>query len=263
MGTLIPGVLLKLLDGMNSGVNSTSEHKRSLSQVIDIVPADLDEKDLLPKHGCIEADFSGHMAYLLFLDDQQIYHGSLLHCITGEKSEQMGIPILDHVLNSNSKSFAPKRGSWDMPKGRSRTWITNYFKAMHVLSNQEAVDCLMIVKDARSAAKQLSEEALTRKNTDDISCIVDWFDIKFGTSEGVDLIAVSFVNNAASINAHDDADIDESNDERSEKVKDELARDGNDIDLASRSCVLINRHVNNRDIRKFLNGNFVSDKAKI
>nr|KAJ0206906.1 hypothetical protein LSAT_V11C500275170 [Lactuca sativa] len=41
-----------------------------------------------------------------------------------------------------------------------------------VMTNQEAVDCIMNVKDARAAAKQLTEEALTRKSTDDISCIV-------------------------------------------------------------------------------------------
>ncbi|KAI3665181.1 hypothetical protein L6452_43804 [Arctium lappa] len=43
-------------------------------------------------------------------------------------------------------------------------------------------------------------------------------------------------------------------------VKDELAPDGNDIYLASRSCALINQkcHVKNKDILKFLNGNFVS-----
>ncbi|KAI3745879.1 hypothetical protein L6452_08290 [Arctium lappa] len=78
----------------------------------------------------------------------------------------------------------------------------------------------------------------------------DWSDIKFGTSEGVDFIAVSFVNDAASINCHGDgilnythdAEIDESNDERFEKVKDELVLDGNGIDLASRSCALINQN---------------------
>ncbi|KAA8523927.1 hypothetical protein F0562_010350 [Nyssa sinensis] len=41
-----------------------------------------------------------------------------------------------------------------------------------VMSNQEAVDCIKHIKDARSAAKHLNEEALTRKSTDDISCIV-------------------------------------------------------------------------------------------
>lgn len=41
-----------------------------------------------------------------------------------------------------------------------------------VMSNQEAVDCIKNVKDARSAAKQLTEEALARRSTDDISCVV-------------------------------------------------------------------------------------------
>ncbi|XP_019456466.1 PREDICTED: probable protein phosphatase 2C 39 isoform X2 [Lupinus angustifolius] len=41
-----------------------------------------------------------------------------------------------------------------------------------VMSNQEAVDTIRDVKDARSSAKRLTEEALGRKSTDDISCIV-------------------------------------------------------------------------------------------
>ncbi|KNA09893.1 hypothetical protein SOVF_149380 [Spinacia oleracea] len=42
----------------------------------------------------------------------------------------------------------------------------------HVMNNQEAVDCIKNVKEAREAAKALIEEALKRNSTDDISVIV-------------------------------------------------------------------------------------------
>ena len=50
-----------------------------------------------------------------------------------------------------------------------------------VLSNQEAVDCIKHTKCPQTAAKQLTEEALARKSTDDISCVV----VKFRWSSQV------------------------------------------------------------------------------
>ncbi|KAF2546998.1 hypothetical protein F2Q70_00023388 [Brassica cretica] len=41
-----------------------------------------------------------------------------------------------------------------------------------VMSNQEAVDSIKGIKDAKSAAKHLSEEAVARKSSDDISVVV-------------------------------------------------------------------------------------------
>lgn len=41
-----------------------------------------------------------------------------------------------------------------------------------VMSNEEAVESIGQIKDARAAAKHLTEEALKRQSKDDISCIV-------------------------------------------------------------------------------------------
>ena len=40
------------------------------------------------------------------------------------------------------------------------------------MTNQEAVDCIKDVNDAKLAAKHITEEALARGSSDDISCIV-------------------------------------------------------------------------------------------
>ncbi|KAL2903265.1 putative AP endonuclease [Bienertia sinuspersici] len=65
MASLAPGVLVKLLDGMKTGVKPTGEHRSTLLQVTDIVPAELDEKNLWPKHGFyIKVSDSSHSIYV-------------------------------------------------------------------------------------------------------------------------------------------------------------------------------------------------------
>ncbi|XP_038987631.1 uncharacterized protein LOC103715126 isoform X3 [Phoenix dactylifera] len=52
MPTLTPGTLLKLLDGMKVGAaKPIGEHRSALLQVSDILPIDVDEKDLWPTRG--------------------------------------------------------------------------------------------------------------------------------------------------------------------------------------------------------------------
>ncbi|KVI05625.1 Protein of unknown function DUF936, plant [Cynara cardunculus var. scolymus] len=152
MAALAPGILLKLLNGMNSGVRPTSEHRSSLLQVTDIVPADLDEKDLWPKHGFyIKVSDSSHSIYvsLPFEQDdlvlsnkmqlgQFIYVENLepgspvpvakgakplpgRHPFVGTPEPLMGLRGKGEKseqrgvlnLNSNTKSSVPRRGSWD------------------------------------------------------------------------------------------------------------------------------------------------------
>ncbi|XP_004489847.1 uncharacterized protein [Cicer arietinum] len=71
MATLAPGILIKLLNAINTGVKPTSEHRNSLLQVTDIVPADLDEKSLIPKQGFyIKVSDSSHSIYVTLPSDQ-------------------------------------------------------------------------------------------------------------------------------------------------------------------------------------------------
>lgn len=145
MAALAPGILLKLLDGMNTGVKATSEHRSSLVQVTDIVPADLDEKNLLPKHGFyIKVSDSSHSIYVSlpfeqddlvmsnkmqlgqFIYVDRLEPGSPVPVVKGAKPlpgrhPMVGTPeplmgLRAKGERSEHKSFAkfsaPKRGSW-------------------------------------------------------------------------------------------------------------------------------------------------------
>ncbi|KAL6996219.1 hypothetical protein U1Q18_006354 [Sarracenia purpurea var. burkii] len=65
MASLTPGVLLKLLQGMNSSVKLLGEYRSVLLQVISIVPA-LSGSELWPNHGFfIKVSDSSHSTYVL------------------------------------------------------------------------------------------------------------------------------------------------------------------------------------------------------
>jgi hypothetical protein len=142
MATLAPGILLKLLDGMNTGVKATSEHRNSLLQVTDIVPADLDEKNLWPKHGFyIKVSDSSHSIYVSlpsehndfvlsnkmqlgqFIYVDRLEPGSPVPVIKGAKPLPGRHPFVgtpEPLMGlrekgepkSNSKPSANRRGSW-------------------------------------------------------------------------------------------------------------------------------------------------------
>ncbi|KAK6160197.1 hypothetical protein DH2020_003578 [Rehmannia glutinosa] len=152
MAALAPGILLKLLNGMNTGVKPTSEHRNSLLQVTDIVPADLDEKNLLPKHGFyIKLSDSSHSIYvsLPFEQDDLVMSNKMQlgqfiyvdrlepgspvpvvkgakplpgrHPLVGTPEPLMGLRAKGEKIEqkcSNSKFSAPKRCSWGIgPNG--------------------------------------------------------------------------------------------------------------------------------------------------
>nr|GLL49936.1 uncharacterized protein LOC109166744 [Ipomoea trifida] len=145
MATLAPGVLLKLLDGMNSGVKATSEHRSSLLQVTDIVPAELDENELWPKHGFyIKVSDSSHSIYVSlpfeqddlvlsnkmqlgqFIYVDRLEQGSPVpvargakplpgrHPLVGTPEPLMGLREKGDKNNPNFS--APRRGSWGTPQ---------------------------------------------------------------------------------------------------------------------------------------------------
>ncbi|KAG6429558.1 hypothetical protein SASPL_107610 [Salvia splendens] len=140
MAALAPGILLKLLDGMATGLKATSEHRSSLVQVTDIVPADLDEKNLLPKHGFyIKVSDSSHSIYVSLPFDQgdlvmsnkmqlgqfiyvdRLDPGSPVPVVRGAKPLPGRHPLIGtpeplmglRAKGERSAAAVPKRASWE------------------------------------------------------------------------------------------------------------------------------------------------------
>ncbi|KAK3031886.1 hypothetical protein RJ639_035196 [Escallonia herrerae] len=102
MATLVPGVLLKLLQHMNTDVKVAGEHRSSLLQVVSIVPA-LAGGELFPNQGFyLKVSDSSHATYVSLPDEQQdlilsdkIQLGQFIHVERLESASP--VPILHGV----------------------------------------------------------------------------------------------------------------------------------------------------------------------
>ncbi|XP_077220965.1 uncharacterized protein LOC143854742 [Tasmannia lanceolata] len=147
MATLAPGILLKLLNAMNTGTKPTCEHRSALLQVTDIVPVDLDEKDLWPKHGFyIKVSDSSHSIYasLPFEQDELILTnriqlgqfiyvdglepGSPVPIIKGTKPlpgrhPLVGTPESIEIIKENGEKPESRMNNPRIPSHRRGSWI--------------------------------------------------------------------------------------------------------------------------------------------
>jgi hypothetical protein len=125
-------VLLKLLDGMKTGApKPVGEHRTAVLQVTDIVPADMDDKNLFPKHGqfYVKVSDSSHSIYATlppaqadlvlsnklhlgqFVHVDRLDPGSPVPVIVGAKPLPGRHPLVVGTPEPGKKA-APRRGSW-------------------------------------------------------------------------------------------------------------------------------------------------------
>lgn len=135
MTTLSSGVLLKLLDGLKSGAaKPVGEHRTAVLQVTDIVPAELDEKDLFPKHGkfYVKVSDASHSIYATLplaqadlVLSNKLHLGQFVHVdrldpaspvpvIVGARPIPGRHPLVVGTPDpaGRAKPAAPRRGSW-------------------------------------------------------------------------------------------------------------------------------------------------------
>ncbi|XP_044971767.1 uncharacterized protein LOC123439084 [Hordeum vulgare subsp. vulgare] len=133
MATLSAGVLLKLLDGMKTGAaKPVGEHRTAVLQVTDIVPAEMDEVDLFPKHGrfYVKVSDSSHSIYATlppaqadlvlanklslgqFVHVDRLDPGSPVPVVVGARPIPGRHPLVVGTPEPARKPAAPRRGSW-------------------------------------------------------------------------------------------------------------------------------------------------------
>ncbi|CAN4100653.1 unnamed protein product [Withania somnifera] len=132
MATLVPGVLLKLLQHMNTDVKVAGEHRSSLLQVVSIVPA-LAGGELFPNQGFyLKVSDSSHATYVSLPDEHddlilsdKIQLGQFIHVGTPEDI------VATHSLGflNNNGSLSPGSKSRDKTKSPSKASGNNHVGA--------------------------------------------------------------------------------------------------------------------------------------
>lgn len=155
MATLVPGVLLKLLQNMNTDIKVASEHRSSLLQVIGIVPA-LAGGDLYSYQGFyLKVSDSSHATYVSLPDDyvdlimsDKIQLGQFLHVERLEASSP--VPLL--------------RGVKPLPGRHQCVGDPEDLVATHSLGFLDT-DNMKVTNDIKGASTLASEETETEKTT--------------------------------------------------------------------------------------------------
>ncbi|XP_066308569.1 uncharacterized protein [Miscanthus floridulus] len=175
MTTLSSGVLLKLLDGMKSGAaKPVGEHRTAVLQVTDIVPAELDEKDLFPKHGkfYVKVSDASHSIYATLplaqadlVLSNKLHLGQFVHVdrldpaspvpvIVGARPLPGRHPLVVGTPDpaGRAKPAAPRRGSWGPEQNAAIKPTTLNFDAVRMTPVKERPALSTPVKDRAGAA---------------------------------------------------------------------------------------------------------------
>ena len=174
MTTLSSGVLLKLLDGMKSGAaKPVGEHRTAVLQVTDIVPAELDEKDLFPKHGkfYVKVSDASHSIYATLplaqadlVLSNKLHLGQFVHVdrldpaspvpvIVGARPLPGRHPLVVGTPDpaGRAKPAAPRRGSWGPEQNAAIKPTTLNFDAVRMTPVKERPALSTPVKDRAGA----------------------------------------------------------------------------------------------------------------
>jgi hypothetical protein len=183
MTTLSSGVLLKLLDGMKSGAaKPVGEHRTAVLQVTDIVPAELDEKELFPKHGkfYVKVSDASHSIYATLplaqadlVLSNKLHLGQFVHVdrldpaspvpvIVGARPLPGRHPLVVGTPDpaGRAKPAAPRRGSWGPEQNAAIKPTALNFDAVRMTPVKERPALSTPVKDRVGAATPARERGV-------------------------------------------------------------------------------------------------------